>query len=584
MSPSDSPHPDPRDEPRFDEAASPELRRAVLILSRAAKSVRLYPAGSDVRTRFVHDLMAALEESFEQTGPIRLTFGKGQVLIDQEVVLQQDGRDEPVPGRLYWDGVRELSLSPGLDEAELTEFLELIGAPSTGSEQDDLATLLWTRRFPHIEHVALDALVGVDLEFDPLSIPEELGSPTFDQVDVQMHEAADPQAAAAAGRAFLDELRTTVEDSNLEVFQVSAEERAFLLAELHGADGPAQGRLELLELVRAIVAAETDAAGLCELARILGNGLRRFLVEGDLAAAREVAALLRENAESRPDLDASTRAALAAPLRLPLEDRDIDTLVELLDQPSSAGLAYVAELIASLAAESTPTWCEVLGRLQTPTARRRLLEALAPYASSRPELFEPFLRDRRWYLVRNIALLLGRSGEPRAFDALQIVLRHPESRVRKEALRAIAGVDGSGAEGIVIAALRDPDTALRRWAAHTCVAYGGRATPHLETAIRAPEFATREMEERAAFLEAYGRAARDAALPLLESLLEPRGLFRAKPPETLRTALFEALAAAGGARAESLLTAQSHDRSPVIRAAARVALVRLSRETPEAAA
>ncbi len=579
MPPSDLPHRD-----ALDEFASPELRRAVLILARAAKSVRLYPAGSDVRTRFVRDLMAAFEELFEQIGPIRLTFGKGQVLVDQEVVLQHDGRDEPVPGRLYWDGVRELCFVPGLDEAELTEFLELIGSPSTGSEQDDLATLLWARRFPHIEHVALDALVGTDLTFDPLSIPEELGSPSFDQVDVQMHESVDPQAAAAAGRAFLDDLRTTVEDSNLEVFQVSSDERAFLLAELHGAEGPAQARLELIELVRAIVAAETDATGLSELARILGNGLRRFIVEGDLAAAREVAALLRENAESRPDLDAPTRAALAAPLRLPLEDRDIDTLVELLEQPSSAALAYVAELIASLTAESTPTWCEVLGRLQTPTARRRLLEALAPYASSRPELFEPFLRDRRWYLVRNVALLLGRSGEPRAFEALQMVLRHPESRVRKEALRAISGVDGAGAEGIVFSTLRDPDTSLRRWAAHTCVAFGGRATPHLEAAIRAHEFATREMGERAAFLEAYGRAARDAAVPLLESLLEPRGLFRAKPPEPLRAALFDALAAAGGARAESTLLAQSHDRSPTIRSAARSALARLARETPEAAA
>src|SRR3972149_611323 len=49
-----------------------------------------------------------------------------------------------------------------------------------------------------------------------------------------------------------------------------------------------------------------------------------------------------------------------------------------------------------------------------------------------------FIADDRWYLVRNIANILGRLQSPEVAVHLERVIDHPEYRVRREVADALA--------------------------------------------------------------------------------------------------------------------------------------------------
>lgn len=86
-----------------------------------------------------------------------------------------------------------------------------------------------------------------------------------------------------------------------------------------------------------------------------------------------------------------------------------------------------------------------------------------------PELLER-LKDKRWYMVRNVVKIIGEMGgdigESQAVeDALKLPLSHPDSRVRKEAIRAISMIKGKEAKSLVRNSLNDSDNSVVELAA-----------------------------------------------------------------------------------------------------------------------
>lgn len=109
---------------------------------------------------------------------------------------------------------------------------------------------------------------------------------------------------------------------------------------------------------------------------------------------------------------------------------------------------------------------ERLGEEEDRAGRRTLVELLAPAVRHRPELLAAHLSDPRWYLVRNLALVLGRTGNPSAAHLVRQVAGHADHRVRVEVLRAVARLEGERALPFLVGGLADPDEPVRHVALH----------------------------------------------------------------------------------------------------------------------
>jgi hypothetical protein len=94
--------------------------------------------------------------------------------------------------------------------------------------------------------------------------------------------------------------------------------------------------------------------------------------------------------------------------------------------------------------------------------RRHLVEYLGMAGRSDVRLLTPWLRDPRWFVVRNVATAVGKTGRATAIPALEAVQDHSDDRVRVEVVRALVALKGDEGIGYALAALRDESPRVRQ--------------------------------------------------------------------------------------------------------------------------
>ena len=156
-------------------------------------------------------------------------------------------------------------------------------------------------------------------------------------------------------------------------------------------------------------------------------------------------------------------------------DEFADLVAEALDEVSEPQV--LDDLVVHLAAADPPgtgaglvaAWGERLARYlvqgmvveEPPVNRRFLVEFLSWVGRDDVRLLAAFVADSRWFVVRNVAIALGRTGRPQAVPPLESLLDHPDHRVRVEALRGLFVLKRGEAVGSLVAALADPEPRVR---------------------------------------------------------------------------------------------------------------------------
>ena len=205
--------------------------------------------------------------------------------------------------------------------------------------------------------------------------------------------------------------------------------------------------------------------------------------------------------------------------------------------------------------------------------RRAMYDTLRQMPSGREQLI-PLLRNRKWFVVRNAAELIGDLGLEDAVPELGACLEHDDERVRKAAALALARIGTSSATEPLRRALRDGSAEVRMQVA---LGLGGRRT----TGLVAPLVAAMQAEEdeavRRELILALGRIGSGDAVQALIKIAQPSGRLFDRKPAALRLAGVEALRLAGTAPALGTLEGLSEDGDKQVRAAAQAAVKELTK-------
>ena len=178
------------------------------------------------------------------------------------------------------------------------------------------------------------------------------------------------------------------------------------------------------------------------------------------------------------------------------------------------------------------------------------------------------LADKDPLVVAAAAELMGLTGSPQAVPLLAGLLRHPSDFVREAALLGLAEVGGREVSRPAMPALKDESIAVRIAAVHAIMAGGDPASTTV--LIRRLE---QEADEgvQAEMLRAVGRLGGADALDVLAHHAEPGGRL-SRRSATVRSAAIDGLRHLAHPDARGLLELYSHDKEPLVRKAAEMAL------------
>ncbi|HSG80484.1 MAG TPA: HEAT repeat domain-containing protein [Acidimicrobiia bacterium] len=283
-------------------------------------------------------------------------------------------------------------------------------------------------------------------------------------------------------------------------------------------------------VIRGLLATASDEDAFLEAASVWAIRVTAALRGGNVRAAE---AWMRTAAAV--DLDPSRRSLLMDALRHGLDDESLDTLVDfLVGQPDDTSLL---RRLAPLYAASPLV--HALGAEPEMARRKRLIAALTPIARTRPTALVGHLEDPRWYLVRNVILLLGTSGHRGLADEVVKVAAHEDPRVRLEVLRALSRLRPDRGRDHLLRALNDP--AIAGEAASVLATVEDAA---IDLALGERLDAATEIDAQLRLIDALGKRRTDQASAKLREVAQRRlALFG-----TARRLKRAARAAIGGAR------------------------------------
>jgi HEAT repeat protein len=318
-----------------------------------------------------------------------------------------------------------------------------------------------------------------------------------------------------------DRLETITDDALAErMAQTSVE----LLARFGGQDGTATLLTRIDGLFRSLL-----ASGRLELATTLAEDVRRV---GDETAARPgVRAAIDE-----------TRARMAT-------SESVAAMLDAFTRGGSTSATVARRLLDALGHAGAQGFLLALAGEKDKSRRRRILDLLV---SLGPMIAPPameLLEDERWYVVRNMIVLLQRVGERSALASIRRAADHHDLRVRLEAIKWLLAYDPEVPRDLLEKAINDPDLKLAEAAIVLAGSYGIKeAVDPLLAIVDGYDLLGKRRTLRIKALKALGDLGDPAVLPRLDryfrspmltmvSLEERHAAFRSLPsypPEARR--------------------------------------------------
>jgi hypothetical protein len=220
-----------------------------------------------------------------------------------------------------------------------------------------------------------------------------------------------------------------------------------------------------------------------------------------------------------------------------------DTLRALVGSMTGAAPAQNAKiqrLIEAMGSAATRSLLIALAEEQNRSRRRRLFDFLTSLGPRIVPEIVPFLADSRWYVVRNMLVLLRSVNDRTAIGEIRKLAHHPDLRVRMEAIKALLVLESNVPRSLLERAINDPDPKLAETAITLVGSYGIREAvdPLLRILEQRDVFGAR-MPVRLKAIRALGELAEPAALPRLEHFF--REPFLPWPAREERRAAYESL-------------------------------------------
>lgn len=224
----------------------------------------------------------------------------------------------------------------------------------------------------------------------------------------------------------------------------------------------------LLDLLPLLGSSRSPAAVLGQLESIF----RSFLAGGDFTGAMALLDEIRQIGESTPH--AALRLAIDQSAERVLEADTVSVLVELVLKSPADGMGRLRDLVGVMGKSILRGLITALAQENQRSRRRRLFDFIASLGPSIVPEASSFLSDERWYVVRNVLVLLRTVQDKTSLAEVRKLARQGDLRVRMEAIKSLFVLDKGVPSTVLDELFTDPDPKLAESAISLVGSYGIR--------------------------------------------------------------------------------------------------------------
>ncbi len=499
-------------------------------LDKLMRGMRLYE-GEGPLVKKLLGLAATSAEALLTTGPITLRVAPFGLVLDGARVTDDEDQLSKALFRFFGDGIRELTLQPGIEPAELLGLAAVLRTEPKAGE-DDMTTLLWKQEFTHISFYATDTFQATTAVHDTDSFA--LGGSGSDRGPSQSGQGSHQTVLSP------DDLRLLKDDETLS-----------WMRRCEAPLSPPRSLQPTIERVLADFARPPDQAAVLRLAvahqiatggepsALLIAAFDAFLAEGDTDA---IVAMVEAVGEAG-DAALGLRCALLSPDRLlriaPLYERDFALLSPCLEDAGGHGDASLVPL---------------LNALPHGPAEERLRSGLEKGDVELSSFYARQMGSNDPDVVVGAIGALADSQSPEAYEAISRALGATLTKVRHAALEAMKGRYAPEARPALERALRDPDRDNRLLALRILEDSGDPPVARSILAM-AQDLGGGDDEELRAAFRALSHFRNPRIIEYLSDVLADRNLTRSRVTQTRQLLAVNALREIGTTDAVARLQA-----------------------------
>ncbi|GFO66801.1 PBS lyase [Geomonas limicola] len=505
-------------------ATATAYRTALAATYKALKAYTFYPEGHPLRDRILAGAHQAVASAAKG--------GALSVLVSRNGFTCADGRT-PVPStpmtkalvqELFAREIQRLNILVGVTLADYLSFLSLLSLdPPRLLASGGLARLMQQQGIINI------TLNEIDI------------SAVFTKVrGEQDAEGAEDGSAPGSG--------------STASAQGSATPGSGSAFDYPGVSTDRLNQLSVSELVE-LMAQETDDDKYRQIGRILLVKVQPLRQERDFDALFCVLVALLEQHSDPTRLEPSRDEALVLLRQLSAGDLT-EHLLDHLEDGEFTQKELVFLILKTIGPEAVDPVIRRLIAVGLKAARRTLSTALLRIGAPAEPALIALLKDGRWQVALSAASILGELGSREAVKGLsQAAVQHNDSRVRLEAIRALALIGGKEANVQLLAFLNDPNPAV---AQHTALWLGNtknaRAVDPLWQLVQRRDLRGKLTPLKKEALLAIGRIGDRRALEPLDHLLRRRFILFPGRWNELKLVALEAIGTLGGEQARQSLS------------------------------
>ncbi len=555
------------------ELRNPELEtdselvgQAMQTMAKCHRAIILYLPNNPVYHEAVRNLQSVFRTLWEEEDQLLLNVTEDGLMWEGSLVLDEEAKGDSISWVLFKDGVRGVTLTPGVEDKEMVRFLATIHKARTLPEDadDDLLTLFWGEDFQHIKYDYIE--VGFD-EQRPLERSERFESSLS---STEQRQQVEEEVKQPDGIVNIDDFDSTL-------YFLDDDEIQYLNSEIEREYSQDLRRI-VLSCLFDVLELQHDQTGYDEIVSILEGFIPYLLGAGDFQTVAYILRELRTVIQRSERLSPEHRERLSAfPAKLS-EPEALDQLLQTLDEahvhPTEEDLG---ELFGELSPQAMDTVLAWLPRLINERAKDLLARAIDQLAVAHPAAVNQALASQDRTVVLGALGLVTRLKLTTLGPPLGKLTSHEDADVRQALVDALATVATPSAYTQLQQLLTDGDRDVRVGAVKVLGSKRhGPALPSIQAAIDTKAMRSADLTEKRAFYEGYGLLAGEGGVSYLSAALSGKGLFKRKTDPETRACAAMALGKTHAAKARPVLEKMLKEKEAIVRNAAEKALKELA--------